>query len=644
MKCCCRLRGQQAAVAVAVAVGLGEEAQEKRPSPSPEQPVYLKPSRSRRRKASFLFTRMRDEPPAYAFKAPPLGTALPLFRITSSSCEYYALRLPLLKAGFRRLPTQAGLTIPSNLLWGRSMLLNPGMGASHSSAHLSPSSPPCSSSSSRLPQTADASADLIALPMSSAAGNEGVARLSLAQMVCDHQRFNHFPRSHINVGCKWGLTTRLRQVSKSFEAAGEKTRLYDFFPRTWVYPDEKEELLKALAEAPPMQRFIWKPARGSCGHGILTCLGGARNAPYWERLAAEIENRLLTDLTLSGAGGRKYVVQEYIEDPLLLDRRKTDLRLYVAVTSYDPLTVYLHEEGLVRLAAQEYSGGGTELNFDPFRDLTNYSVGRRWQARGKQSRSQGEEEANLSPDVSPAAKPLPPLELKKSLNELWEHIDAMHFSSPRVGPATATPLSSLLHRRRSEKVKEEIARVIIKTLLAVKAPLSAAACGLSFPGGFFELYGFDLMLDAKLKPWLVEVNTLPSLASTSPFDYAVKTNVVADLLNLAMFEPFERPASCFGALDDGMRRAGLLDPLSKEAAETVHQWCDRTSRDSPSLTDSEAREEVGLRLQDELAYCGGFRRIFPPLPLAQTTTMMNEVDVFSRQRHFSKADAWALES
>ena len=52
---------------------------------------------------------------------------------------------------------------------------------------------------------------------------------------------------------------------------------------------------------------------------------------------------------------------------------KFDLRLYVAVTSYDPLRVYLYEEGLTRFASVQYAGGGEELN-NLCMHLTNYSV------------------------------------------------------------------------------------------------------------------------------------------------------------------------------------------------------------------------------------------------------------------------------
>jgi len=34
----------------------------------------------------------------------------------------------------------------------------------------------------------------------------------------------------------------------------------------------------------------------------------------------------------------------------------------------------------------------------------------------------------------------------------------------------------------------------------------------------FEIYGFDVILDSSLRPWLLEVNVGPDLSSSSPYD------------------------------------------------------------------------------------------------------------------------------
>lgn len=46
----------------------------------------------------------------------------------------------------------------------------------------------------------------------------------------------------------------------------------------------------------------------------------------------------------------------------------------------------------------------------------------------------------------------------------------------------------------------------------------------------FELFGMDVLLDSKLKAWLLEVNTTPALTVDSPLDARVKGTVGADLM------------------------------------------------------------------------------------------------------------------
>ena len=48
------------------------------------------------------------------------------------------------------------------------------------------------------------------------------------------------------------------------------------------------------------------------------------------------------------------------------------------------------------------------------------------------------------------------------------------------------------------------------------------------------LISFDIMLDYKLKPWLLEINSSPSFTTDTPFDLKIKKGVIIDALNLIM--------------------------------------------------------------------------------------------------------------
>lgn len=48
----------------------------------------------------------------------------------------------------------------------------------------------------------------------------------------------------------------------------------------------------------------------------------------------------------------------------------------------------------------------------------------------------------------------------------------------------------------------------------------------------FEILGFDILVDHKLKPWLLEINYTPSFPTDTPLDYKIKMGVIRDTLGL----------------------------------------------------------------------------------------------------------------
>jgi hypothetical protein len=51
---------------------------------------------------------------------------------------------------------------------------------------------------------------------------------------------------------------------------------------------------------------------------------------------------------------RDQVIQEYIKDPLLIDNKKFDLRIYVLISSLEPYICYLNDDGLARFCTEDY--------------------------------------------------------------------------------------------------------------------------------------------------------------------------------------------------------------------------------------------------------------------------------------------------
>ena len=54
------------------------------------------------------------------------------------------------------------------------------------------------------------------------------------------------------------------------------------------------------------------------------------------------------------------------------------------------------------------------------------------------------------------------------------------------------------------------------------------------------ILGFDIFLDEKLKPWLIEVNNLPSFQTDSPLDKKIKYDIIYETIALLNLTPYRK--------------------------------------------------------------------------------------------------------
>lgn len=80
-----------------------------------------------------------------------------------------------------------------------------------------------------------------------------------------------------------------------------------------------------------------------------------------------------------------------------------------------------------------------------------------------------------------------------------------------------------------KEVFRSIYDVILKTCIASESLLQQQSYQ---KNNHFELYGFDILVDSNLKPWVLEVNVSPSLNSASSLDAKLKTTLVTDTFHL----------------------------------------------------------------------------------------------------------------
>ncbi|NXC42458.1 TTLL4 polyglutamylase, partial [Penelope pileata] len=284
----------------------------------------------------------------------------------------------------------------------------------------------------------------------------------------EHQKLNHFPGS-FQIGRKDRLW---RNLLKMQTRCGKKE--FNFFPQSFILPQDIKLLRKAWEEGASHQKWIVKPPASARGIGIQVI-------HKWSQLPKR----------------RPLLVQRYLHKPYLIDGRKFDLRIYVYVTCYDPLRVYLFKDGLVRFASCKYSSSMKSLS-NKFVHLTNYSVNKKnteYKSNSDETACQGH---------------------KWALKALWNYLTQKGVNS--------------------EAIWEKIKDIVIKTIIASEPYVNnLVKMYVRRPYCCHELFGFDIMLDENLKPWILEVNISPSLHSNSPLDVSIKGQMIRDLLNLAGF-------------------------------------------------------------------------------------------------------------
>jgi tubulin polyglutamylase TTLL4 len=230
--------------------------------------------------------------------------------------------------------------------------------------------------------------------------------------------------------------------------------------------------------------WIFKPSASSCGKGIKVM---TRDTPL-----PEIK--------------KGFVISEYISDPHLIQGLKYDLRIYVLVTSFDPLVIYMYDDGLVRFATEKYTLDEAHFE-DSFVHLTNYSV-------QKKSETYTQNKSRTSTGLNSSKWSL------RTLQKVFED-----------------------HDKDYDTVKKRMQDLIVKTMISVENPINTALHkGTKHKGNkniCYEIYGFDIIIDADLKPWILEVNISPSFSSSSPFDKNVKTKLICDTLTIVGVKPVD---------------------------------------------------------------------------------------------------------
>ena len=258
---------------------------------------------------------------------------------------------------------------------------------------------------------------------------------------------------------------------------------FNFIPESFILPNEHKFLEDEMSKN-LNELWIIKPVAMSQGRGIF-----------------------LTNKINDIPSGYNMIASKYISNPYLINNKKFDLRVYVFVSSIMPLRIYRYKEGLVRFASDEYS---SDYN-DRCSHLTNYAVNKN-NKNYKMNHDPEETDFNTSK---------------------WNFAGLKNYF--------------LQNQIDYEQIFNKIDDIIIKTFISCEnSLLKAVEKNCKYRNTCFELFGFDILFDKSLNPWLIEVNLSPNLHYDAPIDLKIKGEMIAEIFDLIRVVPYDLRNEYYG--------------------------------------------------------------------------------------------------
>lgn len=313
-----------------------------------------------------------------------------------------------------------------------------------------------------------------------------------ARLNCGKQLIYQIPNNSV-LTSKIGLLVSLRSYDRYLSGQPMVMSWHmnyrTFFPETFRL-DIRDERMQFLEDYVDGQVWISKPTALNRGRGIYLIRCRDDIEALKERLESR-DKRIASGRVNTEISGR--IVQRYVCYPMLLNRRKFDVRAYMLLYQTSRGLMAFYRSGYCRLSLNEYDADDTE-------DLTTHLTNQSLQKKDPKY----EEEKD---------------ETVWSMEEFNTYMNTNYSS-----------LDKLPENWVMTSFNEKCKQIAAHCVAAVKSRLDPRV-------GFFDLIGVDYLVDEDFRVFLLEMNTNPALSTNCSKLQDIIPSVVQETLDIS-FELF----------------------------------------------------------------------------------------------------------